>query len=326
MPVEIGYGLSSEEHGPHSLVRNAVRAEELGFTFASISDHFHPWIRRQGHSGFVWSVVGAIAQATERIHLGTGVTCPTVRTHPAVIAQAAATSACLMPGRFFLGVGSGEALNEHIVGERWPPAPIRLAMLEEAVQVMRLLWQGGSQDHHGTYYTLEDATIFDLPDELPSIIVAASGPQSATVAGRVGDGMWSVAPDPESVEVFEGESGPGKPKYAQVVVCWGQDERKALQTAREEWPNVAITGQLTQDLPTPEHFEQAAQMITEDMVSSKVACGPDPARFVEMVQKYVDAGYTHLYLQQVGDDQEGFFRFWEEELRSALIEEGLLEP
>lgn len=324
MAVQFGYGLSSEEHPPKELVGNAARAEELGFSFASISDHFHPWTRHQGHSPMVWAVVGAIATATERLRLGTGVTCPTVRTHPAIIAHAAATAACLMPGRFFLGVGSGEALNEHVHGDRWPPAPLRLSMLEEAVRVIRLLWEGGSKDHHGTHYTVEDATIFDLPDERPEIIAAASGPQAATVAARIGDGMWSVSPDQESVETFEGEGGAGKPKYAQVIVCWADDEDEARQTALSEWPNVAITGQLTQDLRTPELFEQATEMVTEEQVAAKVACGPDVGRHVEHVQKYVDAGFTHLYLQQVGSDQDGFFRFWEQELRPALDDEGLI--
>ncbi len=215
MPLEIGYGLSSEEHPPEELVRNAARAEEAGFAFASISDHFHPWTRGQGHSPFVWTVVGAIAQATENLRIGTGVTCPTVRTHPAIVAQAAATAACLMPGRFFLGVGSGEALNEHVLGDRWPPAPVRLAMLEEAVQVIRLLWEGGSKDHHGAHYTVEDATIFDLPDEPPAIVVAAGGPGAASLAGRIGDGMWSVGPNRQAVETFDGEGGlasPGTPR------------------------------------------------------------------------------------------------------------------
>ena len=324
MAMEFGYALSSEEHGPQELVRNAVRAEEVGFPFASISDHFHPWISGQGHSPFVWGVIGAIAQATERLRLGTGVTCPTVRTHPGIIAQAAATAACLMPGRFMLGVGSGEYLNEHIFGDRWPPAPIRLDMLEEAIQIIRLLWEGGSQDHHGTYYTVEDATIFDLPEELPPIMVAAAGPRAAGIAARAGDGMWAVGPAGDAVQAFDQEGGAGKPKYAEVIVCWAEDEAEARQTALEEWPNVALTGQLTQDLPTPQHFEQATQLLTEEEVASKVACGPDVARHLEVVQQFADAGFTHVYLQQVGDDQEGFFRFWEQELAPALEQEGLL--
>lgn len=318
MAVELGFALSSEEHGPKDLVRQAVRAEETGFGFIGVSDHFHPWVPGQGHSPFVWSLLGAVAQATERLRVGTGVTCPIMRTHPAIIAQAAATTACLMPGRFFLGVGSGEALNEHILGDRWPPAPTRLEMLEEAVQLIRLLWEGGSKDHHGTYYTVEDATVFTLPDELPGIIMAAAGPKAATLAGRIGDGFWGVGPDEESIDTFEREGGAGKPRYGQATVCWAEDEGQARKTALQVWPNAGIVGQLSQDLPTPRHFEQAAQLVGEEDVTKSVVCGPDASRYVEMVQKYVDAGYTHVYIHQVGPDQEGFFRFWETELRPAL--------
>lgn len=322
--VELGYALSSEEHQPADLVRDAARAEEAGFDFIGISDHYHPWTRSQGHSPFVWGVLGAIAQATERIPIGTGVTCPTVRIHPAIVAQAAATAACLLPGRFFLGVGSGEALNEHILGDRWPPAPIRLEMLEEAVEVIRLLWQGGSQDHRGRYYTVEDATVFDLPDPVPAIVVAGSGPKAAALAGRVGDGFWGTKPSAKALATFDEEGGKGKPRYGQLTVCWAADEAQARKTAYEVWPNGGVAGQLSQDLPTPLHFEQAAEMLTEDDVAEKVVCGPDVAKHVELVQTYADAGYTHLYIHQVGPDQQGFFRFWEAELRPALAEQGLI--
>lgn len=325
MPVELGYALSSEEHSPLDLVRNAVRAEELGFSFAGISDHFHPWVRAQGHSAFVWGVIGAIAQATEDLRLGTGVTCPLVRIHPAVVAHAAATAACLMPGRFFLGVGTGEALNEHVVAERWPPAPVRLEMLEEAVQVIRTLWRGGSQDHAGRHYTVEDATIFDLPEEPTPIVIAGSGPKAAALAGRAGDGLWGTSPDPELIETFRREGGEGKPCYGQVTLCWADDEAAARKTAFEIWPNAAVKGQLSQDLPTPKHFEMAASMVREEDVAEAVVCGPEVAPYVEKVRQYVDSGYTHVYLHQVGPDQEGFFRFWQRELQPALAGEGLID-
>lgn len=321
--VELGLALSSEEHPPSALVRQAVRAEETGFSFIGISDHFHPWVKAQGHSPFVWGVLGAIAQATERIPVGTGVTCPTVRLHPAIVAQAAATTACLMPGRFFLGVGSGEALNEHILGDRWPTAPERLEMLEEAVEVIRTLWQGGSQDHHGKHYTVENATIFDLPDTLPDIVVAGGGPKAASLAGRAGDGYWGTVPDREALDAFESDGGAGKPRYGQITVCWAEDEEQARKTAFQVWPNAAIKGQLSQDLPTPKHFEEAAGMVTEDDVAQTVVCGPDVSRHAAVVRKYADAGYTHLYVHQVGPDQDGFIRFWEQELRPALAEKGL---
>src|SRR5919197_3799469 len=187
MPA-LGYALSSEEHPPNELVRYAGAAEEAGFGFALISDHFHPWIDKQGNSPFVWSVIGAIAHATQRLELGTGVTCPLMRIHPAIVAQAAATAAAMMPGRFFLGVGTGENLNEHILGHHWPPADERREMLEEAVEGIRLLWQGGQQNFRGAHYTVENARLYTLPNQPPPIMVAGAGPESAELAGRIGDG------------------------------------------------------------------------------------------------------------------------------------------
>jgi coenzyme F420-dependent glucose-6-phosphate dehydrogenase len=324
MAVEIGYALSSEEHGPAGLVENAVRAEASGFSFLAISDHFHPWIRSQGHSPFVWGVIGAIARATGRIRLGTGVTCPTIRTHPGLVAQAAATAACLLPGRFVLGVGTGEALNEHVFGDSWPPAPVRLEMLEEAVAVIRLLWEGGNCNFEGTYYTLVDARIFDLPPEPPPILVAAAGPRAAELAGRIGDGLWNAGGDGDLVAAFEAAGGRGKPRYGQATVCWAPDESQARKIAREAWPNAGLPGQLGQDLPTPVHFEQVTQLVTEDHVAGAVVCGPDPERYLERIGGFVAAGFTHVYLHQVGANQDGFFRFWEGELRPALAAEGLI--
>jgi G6PDH family F420-dependent oxidoreductase len=237
--VQIGYALSSEEHTPNDLVRNARLAEEAGFTFALISDHYHPWVDAQGHSPFVWSVIGGIAQATERLELGTGVTCPIIRIHPAIIAQAVATAASMMPGRFFLGVGTGENLNEHILGDKWPEVDIRRAMLEEAIDVMRLLWQGGYQSHYGTFFEVENARIYTLPEEQPRIMVAGSGTKAAELAGRAGDGFIGLSPDREIVQTFEQAGGQGKPRYAQFTVCWAEDEQQAIATAKEIWPNAA---------------------------------------------------------------------------------------
>jgi coenzyme F420-dependent glucose-6-phosphate dehydrogenase len=218
--LEYGYNLSSEEHSPNDLVKNARRAEEIGFDFALVSDHYHPWLDRQGHSAFVWSVIGAVAHATERLRLGTGVTCPIMRIHPAIIAQAAATSAAMMPGRFFLGIGSGENLNEHILGDHWPPAPIRLEMLEEAVEIIRMLWEGEEASYYGTFYTVEDARIYTLPDELPPIYMASSGEISAQLAGRIADGLIGTAPLKKVMENFDKGGGTGKPRYGKVDVCW----------------------------------------------------------------------------------------------------------
>jgi G6PDH family F420-dependent oxidoreductase len=312
--AEIGYAISSEEHAPRDILHHARRAEEAGFPFALISDHFHPWVDRQGHSPFVWSVLGGIAHATERLRIGTGVTCPMIRIHPAIIAHATATIAAMMPGRFFLGVGTGENLNEHILGDRWPPHDVRSEMLEEAVAVIRLLWQGGEQTHRGRHYTVENARLYTLPEEPPPIMVAGSGPRAARLAGRIGDGLINTAPDAEVRETFERAGGAGKPRYAQMTVCWAADEAQARRTAFEIWPNGGLKGELSQELPTPAHFEQAAKLVTEEMVAEEVVCGPDPERHIAKIQAYVDAGYDHIYVHQVGPDQEGFFRFYEREI------------
>jgi coenzyme F420-dependent glucose-6-phosphate dehydrogenase len=315
--AEIGYALSCEEHMPAELVANAARAEKTGFSFALISDHYHPWTDRQGQSPFVWSVIGGIAQATERLSLGTGVTCPTIRIHPAVIAQAAATSAAMMPGRFFLGVGSGENLNEHITGEYWPAADIRQDMLEEAIEIIRLLWGGGSQSYHGAYYTVENARIYSLPEQPPPLMVAAAGPNAADLAARAGDGLIGTAPEKELIDNWHDAGGQG-PIYGQVTVCWATDEATARKTAHEWWPNAAIPGELGQELPLPRHFEQAAGSVTEDAVAEAIVCGPDPERHLDGIRKFVDAGYTHVYVHQVGPDQGGFFRFYENEVLPKL--------
>lgn len=311
--TQIGFTLSSEEHLPNDLVRYAKMAEDAGFAFCSISDHYHPWVDAQGHSPFVWSVIGGVATATERVELITGVTCPTVRIHPAIIAQAAATSAAMMPGRFSLGVGSGEALNEHITGERWPETEVRLAMLEEAVEVMRLLWQGGNQSHHGEYFTVENARIYTLPQEPVQVLMAAAGPKAATLAGRIGDGLVATSPNPETVQAFEEAGGKG-PRYGQMTVCWGQDEAKALQTAHEIWPNAGIPGELGQELPTPTHFEQAAQLVTPEKIGESVVVGPDASTYLAKIEEYVKAGFNHVYIHQIGPEQEAFIRFAEREI------------
>jgi coenzyme F420-dependent glucose-6-phosphate dehydrogenase len=312
--MTLGYALSSEEHRPLDLVRNAARAEEAGFEFALISDHFHPWIDRQGQSPFVWSVLGGLATATEQLVVGTGVTCPTIRIHPAIVAQAAATSAAMLPGRFFLGVGTGENLNEHVLGQRWPATEVRREMLEEAIEVMRLLWQGDLTSHRGRHYTVENARIYTLPEEPIDVLIAAGGKEAAELAGRLGDGLIGTAPDESVVEAFDEAGGVGKPRYAQVTVCWAEREEDARRTALEWWPNAALRGPLGQELPLPSHFEAAAAMVTEESIAEAVVCGPDPEAHAKRIDEYFDAGYTHVYLHQVGPDQEGFLRFCESEI------------
>ena len=317
--ASFGYTLSSEEHPPTELVLNARRAEEAGFDFLSISDHFHPWVSAQGHSPFVWSVLGATANATERIRVGVGVTCPIVRIHPAILAQAAATTSLLFGGRFFLGVGTGEALNEHILGHRWPPADIRLGMLEEAVGIIRALWSGDTVDHRGLFYEVENAKLFDPPTEPPPIIVSGFGPKAVELAARVGDGYWGHAPDREIINRFTAAGG-GGPRYAQLNLCWAEDPHVARKTVHDVWPNGGITGQLAQDLPTWSHFEQAAAMVSEQEATKSVPCGPQVEPVLDSIRQYLEAGYDHLYFHQIGPDQEGFFRFWADELQPALAE------
>lgn len=311
-----GYTLSSEEHPPMRLVEHAQRAEAEGFEFVSVSDHFHPWVSAQGQSPFVWSVVGGVAAATQRIGVGTGVTCPTMRIHPAIIAHAVATCTAMLGDRFFFGIGTGEALNEHVLGQRWPRPEIRLAMLEEAVTVMREMWKGESTDFDGDYYTVENARLYTLPDAPPPLIVSAFGPKAARLAATIGDGLWS-SPSAGIVDTYT-EAGGSGPKYAQLTLCWAASEEEAVTTAHEIWPNAGVPGQLSQDLPTPTHFEQASELVTPEMIAENVPCGPDPDKVLESVKKYVDAGFDHVYFHQIGPDQDGFFRFWRDEVARRL--------
>jgi G6PDH family F420-dependent oxidoreductase len=312
-----GYWLSSEEHTPLELVEHARRAEEHGFEFAMISDHFHPWIDAQGHSPFVWSVIGGIAAATERLRLGTGVTCPLIRTHPAIVAHAAATCGAMLPGRFFLGVGTGENLNEHVTGARWPAPDERIEMFAEAIEVIRLLWEGGEQTHRGKHYTVDHARLYTLPEQPIPIVVAASQPNAAELAGRLGDGLVTVAPDEEIVATYREAGGDG-PRYAQVRLCWADDAEEARETAFRLWRHSGLGGTITQELPRPSDFDAVSESVTKEMATGSVPCGPDPEPVVELVREWEQAGFDHVALHQIGSDQEGFFRFWERELRPRL--------
>jgi coenzyme F420-dependent glucose-6-phosphate dehydrogenase len=312
--ITLGYKLSSEEHSAPDLVRYAQMAQDTGFGFALISDHYHPWTDRQGQSPFVWSVLGAIAHATQRLVVGTAVTCPTMRLHPAIVAQAAATTATLMPGRFFLGVGTGENLNEHVVGHGWPETEVRQARLEEAIEVIRLLWKGGNQSYHGRYFTVENARLYSLPDAPPPLYVAVGGPRTADLAGRVGDGMIGTDPDASLTAAFDRSGGAGKPRYAELTVCWAKDEATAKRIAREHWPTSAMESNLSWELPLPEHFEAVAELVTEDHVAESIICGPDPRRHLGAIRRYAAAGYDHVCIHQVGKDQKSFFEFYAEEI------------
>jgi G6PDH family F420-dependent oxidoreductase len=311
--MRIGYSLSSEELGPRELVRHARLAEEAGFEGLWISDHFHPWNDQQGHSPFVWSAIGAIAHATSRVKVTTAVTCPTIRLHPAIVAQAAATCAVLLEGRFVLGLGSGEALNEHIFGDPWPQADERLEMLEEAIEVIRALWQGGMQSHRGGHYRVENARIYDLPEQPPPIMISAFGPKATELAARVGDAFCTTAPVEEAVRRFREQAGERKLVAGGTKVCWAPSEERARATVHRLWPNLALPGELSQILPTPAHFEQACELVSEQAIAGQVPCGPDLQPHVEMIERYRDAGFDELYIQQVGA-QERFFELYASEI------------
>jgi G6PDH family F420-dependent oxidoreductase len=308
--MRIGCFLSCEEFGPGELVEQARRAEAAGFHALWISDHYHPWNDEQGHSAFVWSVIGALSEATS-LPVTTAVTCPTVRIHPAVIAQAAATSGVMLEGRFNLGLGSGEALNEHILGSHWPEADVRLEMLEEAVEVMRTLWSGGQRSHRGRHYTVENARIYDLPDEPPPVLVSGFGPKAVRLAARIGDGFVTTSPDKDSIELYRSEGGKG-PVHAGTKVCFMADEDEARATAHRLWPNEALPGELAQILPTPSHFEQACELVTPEMLVTPV--GPDLDAHAASLQEYADAGVDELYVQQIGPQQDAFFTTWAEDI------------
>ncbi|MGI8649332.1 MAG: LLM class F420-dependent oxidoreductase [Rubrobacter sp.] len=311
--MKLGYFLSSEEWGPREQVEQAKMAEAAGFESLWISDHFHPWTSEQGNSPFVWSVIGALSGATS-LPVTTGVTCPTMRIHPAIIAQAAATSKVLLGGKFILGVGSGENLNEHILGDGWPSTDVRLEMLEEAIEVMRLLWEGGVKDFDGRYYSLENARLYTLPDEPPEVYISGFGPKATKLAGSIGDGYCGVAPEKELLRLFDQSGGAGKIKQGGTKVCYATDEAEAIRTAHRLWPNDQLPGELAQELRTPRHFEQASQLVTEQMVGEAITCGPDKERHIAQLKSYFDAGYDEVYVQQIGPDQADFFEFYRREI------------
>ena len=316
--VALGLALSSEECSPAQLVELAVAAEASNFDFVSVSDHFHPWLNDQGHSPFVWTVLGAIAASTTRLGVGIGVTCPTVRIHPAVIAQAAATTSLLLPDRFVFGVGSGEALNEHILGDRWPPADVRLEMLEEAVGLIRDLWRGESITHYGKHYTVEDACIYDPPVADVPIVVSAFGSSAAKVAARCGDGLWMSTPNPDVVQEFIASGGAG-PIFGQISCCYDKDATVAAKNAHKYWRTAGVPGQLSQDLPTVAHFEMASSSVTVEDMPELMPCGPDLDPIVEQAREAIEAGVDHLYFHQVGPRQGEFLRIWQAELRDRIL-------
>jgi G6PDH family F420-dependent oxidoreductase len=318
--IQLGYKLSSEEFSAPELVRQACAAEEHGFSFAMISDHYHPWTSRQGQSPFVWSVIGGIASTTRTLMIGTGVTCPTFRMHPAIVAQAAATAATMMPGRFFLGVGTGENLNEHIVGERWPEVEVRQQRLAEAIEIMRRLWEGRQVSFHGQHFQVENARLYSMPDRSPDLLIAAAGPRSIDLAAQLGDGLIATAPEGDLVRRFQRNGGLGKPCYGELNVCFDENERRAEEMAHAIWPLAGLPGQLLPELPAPSLFEKAADMISREKIASTVICGPDPDKHLNAIAQYANAGFDHVFVHQIGPNQEAFMDFYAREIMPRLTE------
>ncbi|GGM50115.1 LLM class F420-dependent oxidoreductase [Longimycelium tulufanense] len=317
--VSMGYFLACEEFGPHELVRQARMAADAGFERLWISDHYHPWTEAQGQSPFVWGVIGALSEAT-RLPITTAVTCPTIRIHPAIIAQAAATAAVQCDGRFVLGVGSGEALNEHVLGDRWPPAETRLAMLEEAVELIRALHRGDRVTYHGEFYDVENARIYTLPDGPVPIYVSGFGPKAARLAGRIGDGFVCTMPAEGLVRTFRESGGEDRPAQAGFKICYAASEEEGARTALRIWGNLAVPGELSQTLPEPRHFEQAVELVTEDAIRTAVTCGPDVDRIVDRVRTFAQAGFDEVYVQQIGPDQEAFFEICRDQVLPRVRE------
>ncbi|MGW5555700.1 TIGR03557 family F420-dependent LLM class oxidoreductase [Micromonospora sp. NPDC003944] len=315
--MQIGYKLASEGYGPQEIIRQAVLAERAGFDFVEMSDHFHPWLDAQGHSSFTWSVLGAIAAQTSTLGLATGVTCPTVRYHPAIIAQAAATMALISDGRFTLGVGAGERLNEHVVGQGFPSVRGRHERLREALQIIRLLWQGGYQSYEGRHLQLEDARVFDLPDTLPVIAVAASGEASARLAAELGDGLFATEADASIVEHYRRAQGSG-PRYAEVPLAWATDEQQAVQAVMQTSRWLVTGWKVMSELPNPVNFDAASAHVEEKHIRQLFAVGPDPEPHVAKVRSYVEAGFDHIVLQNAGPDPDGFLDFFAGDLSARL--------
>jgi G6PDH family F420-dependent oxidoreductase len=311
----IGFFMSGEELGPQEIVAAGRAAEEAGFTHAWVSDHFHPWMASQGESPFVWSVLGALASTTS-MNLTTAVTCPTFRIHPAVLAQATATVAAMAPGRFRFGVGSGEALNEHILGDEWPPVSVRHERLEEAITLIRQLWTGSTVTHRGRYYTVQNARIFSLPDEPPPVLVSAFGPEAVDLAARIGDGLITVSPDSEALATFRAHNR--GLAQAGTKICWAPTEDEARRRAHELWGHQGFGGQLSQDVPMWHGFQALAEHTTPEQMGNSVPCGPDPERAAQSIRAYLDAGFDEVYVAQMGPDQEGGIRFLAKEVLPLL--------
>jgi G6PDH family F420-dependent oxidoreductase len=318
--TEFGYTMMCEQSRADELVRDVCAAEQAGFDFSVISDHYQPWLASQGHSPYAWAVLGAAANATERIGLMTYVTCPILRYHPAVVAQKAATVQILSQNRFRLGLGAGENLNEHVVGERWPAVGVRHEMLSEAIDVISALFDGqGTVNFRGKHFDVESAKLWDLPDERVPIGVAVSGPESCRLAGSKADLMIAVEPKSELGEMFDAAGGSGKGRVGQIAVSYDPDRDTAVKRAHEQFRWFGLGWKVNADLPNPDSFEDATQFVTEEQVSEQLACGPDVEEHVEKIRPYIDAGFTEIALVQIGADSQAEFTTWaQRELLPAL--------
>lgn len=317
--TKFGYTLMCEQSDPRQLVADAQRAEVAGFPFAVISDHYFPWLEEQGHSPYAWSVLGAVAQATERIQLMTYVTCPIQRYHPAVVAQKASTVQILTDGRFSLGLGAGENLNEHVTGGGWPLANVRHERLSEAVTIIRRLLDGETVNFRGEHYHVDSARLWDRHDTPVPIGVAVSGAQSCRLAGELADFMIAVEPRSELGEMFGAAGGAGKARVGQLPVCFDRDRDAAIQRAHQQFRWFGGGWKVNAELPGPAAFAAASQFVRPEDVAAAIPCGSDPSDFIKAVQPFVDAGFTHLALVQVGADSQAPFVEWAaQELLPAL--------
>ncbi|WOX20406.1 LLM class F420-dependent oxidoreductase [Streptomyces solicathayae] len=310
--MHFGYTMMTEQAGPRELVDHVVEAERVGFDFSVMSDHSFPWLKAQGHAPYAWSVLGAAAQATSRIPLMSFVTCPTFRYHPAVIAQKAATVQLLSEGRFRLGLGSGENLNEHIVGEGWPSARVRLDMLEEAVEIIRALFTGEYVTHHGPHFRIDDAKLWDLPDTAPPVGIAVSGPRSCELAGHHADLLIATEPERELVDAFDEHGGAGKPRIGQLPLCYDTDRDAAVERAHEQFRWALGGWRVNAELPLPAGFAQASAAVRPEDVAREIPCGDDTYAVVDAVRPYAEAGFTDLALVQVGGEHQLSFLHWAE--------------
>lgn len=323
MSIRIGYTMMCEQAPARQLVSDLAAAEEAGFDFSVISDHYFPWLESQGHSPYAWSVLGAAAHATERIGLMTYVTCPILRYHPVVVAQKAATVQELSGGRFTLGLGAGENLNEHVVGKGWPAVAARHEMLEEAVAIISRLLAGERFSYHGQHFHADDAVLWDAPQKKVEIGIAVSGPASCDLAGRLGDLMIAVEPEEELGRLFDAAGGTEKRRVGQVPVCYGADEDEAVRLAHEQFRWFGGGWKVNADLPSPEGFDAASQFVRPEDVAEAISCGPDVARHVAAVRAFADAGFTDVALVQIGAEGQGQFIKWAADELLPVLRESL---